>query len=93
MDKKIVRVLFRFAEDQFCIDRPYDNELDDQVNCNNALTALVESMGKGTVVPALRVTDTSADNTSLDHIFMNLGVLPFITILDVLVYKVQEKKK
>jgi hypothetical protein len=99
MADKIIRVFFRFAEDHFCIDRPYNLEQDDQQNCDAALQTLVESMHKGTIAPALRLLDKvhhhggpEADHqTQSEHIFINLGVLPFIVIDNVMVYEVQDK--
>jgi hypothetical protein len=97
--RKITRVFFSFETDEFCIDRTFDEAKSDQENCDIALTALVESMHKSTVIPALRLLKTSdvpqpsGEDIKTDHVFINLGVLPFIKIINVVVYNLQDGAK
>jgi hypothetical protein len=101
MAKKITRIYFRFEEEEFCIDRPYDESKEDKENCNAAVQLLVESMGKPTVVPALHLVKRSGvptpsgadDEGTKENAFINLGLLPYITIVNVVVYGTKEEEK
>jgi hypothetical protein len=87
--KKIVRVFFDFEGNQFCIDRPYNMDMDDQGNCDTALKILIDSMHSSTIVPALKLVDNDKDQKS-EHVFVNLGMLSFVKIVNVLVYAPKE---
>jgi hypothetical protein len=96
---KLTRIFFTSEGDELCVDRPFDEDKTDQENCNNALAALVESMQKGTVVPALRLVRTNdaeqeaGEKPKSDHVFVNLGVLRFIVIKNVIVYAAPAEEK
>jgi hypothetical protein len=97
--KKITRIFFAFEGEEFCIDRPFDEAKDDQTNCDNALTLLLESMAKPTVVPALHLLKKSdtprpdGEEVKTDHIFMNLGNLAYIKVLNIVVYNLDKEEK
>jgi hypothetical protein len=72
--------------------------MSEQENCDNALNKLLDSMKSGVVVPALKLIKTpNADEGTVqsEHVFINLGNLDHIVILDVRIYepKPQEPAK
>lgn len=97
---KVIRIFCKHDNKEFCVDRPFDNDKSDQENCNMAMDTFVASMSKGTVVPALLRVPMASDDDPEDqsprteHVFANLGLMAFITIMNVVVYdteKVSEK--
>jgi hypothetical protein len=88
---KITRVFFRYNNEDFCVDRPYVDDKNDQENTDYALTKFIDSMHDGLVVPALKLKEISDEDqkAKTDHVFVNLGLLAYVTILDVMLYTPQ----
>jgi hypothetical protein len=94
---RVVRVYFKTAQDTFCIDRPFAENLSDQENCDHAIQAMIDSMKASTIVPALHLISLGDEQTKpvTEHVLMNLGKLFYVAITDVRVYeaaKVEEAK-
>jgi hypothetical protein len=95
---KFIRVYFTYRNEQFCLDRQYNDKRDDQGNCDDALAQLVKSMHSEEVVPALRlitsplVTPEPAEEPKAERIFMNMGMLAYISVTDVRIYRADPTK-
>jgi hypothetical protein len=95
---KIIRIFYRYCDSDYCVDRPFNTELDDQTNCDKALEALIDSMGKQVVVPALKLLepipepnpDVEMPPIKAEHTFVNLGNLDTISIVNVMIYTVND---
>jgi hypothetical protein len=95
--KKIVRLFFAFDSEEFCLDRPYEEDKDDQYNCDTALNTLIKSMQDNTVVPALHLIKTTGapipegEDIKTDHVLINLGNLPYIKVINIVVYRLDQE--
>jgi hypothetical protein len=93
--KKLVRVFFDYHEQRYCIDRPFEEPMSDQDNCDNAVKVLIESMNKGAIIPALHLlsNDVPEEETLTDHALINLGRLDVLKIMDIRVYSINTEPK
>jgi hypothetical protein len=77
------------------VDRPFDNEKSEQENTDLALTKFIDGMSESLIIPALHLVsnETDGEKAKTEHVFVNLGLMPFVVILDVVVYSPPEQTK
>lgn len=99
---KIVRITIATGDDQYFIDRPYDEQNDDFSNCNSSIKWLTQLYEEHKVHAVMKMgfgcsfaekTEDGKEETRFDPFYgatpalLNLSVLPYVTITNVGVYE------
>jgi hypothetical protein len=81
---KIVRITFSLgaSNKEYFMDRPYDEQKEDQTNCDNALGFLIGSVKDGDAIAIMK-----ENNKKAQPVLLNLKNVVEINILNVAVYQ------
>jgi hypothetical protein len=85
---KVVRLFFNYGDNDYFLDKIYEEGKDDQTNCDNTLKFITDAMTEKRTIAVMMGTVESAKPS-----LINLSLVPSIVILNVAVYDVVKEAK